>query len=215
MTNTQEIINLKQKGYSQKEIAEKLNITQVAVSLQLTKAKEKGLFDGNSGSNISEISNGKKEISLEGQKAKLKGSLKCPYCRQILIPIDDVVFTPSELKETLKQHGYNYVCLNCKKCFARKSENIEDFAYVCPRCGSDVQERKYGKHVLYDCSKCQILFEKRELKKETKISQEKPKEDLNFVCPQCGGDISKTKSGKYRCPQCHMLFDKKELKKER
>ena len=267
MNLTKNIITLKQKGYSQKEIAEKLDITQQAVSLHIVKAQKEGLFNGNIGSNVSEISSGKEEIKLEGQKPKLKGSFKCSRCHKPLIPIDEVTFKPSKLKEVLKQHGFTHVCVNCKIAYAREGKENEssetESEYKCPQCNKPLAKlTAHGKTVGYYCINCKLLFNEEDLKKESKTSQKKntetlkcPKcgkvasieewrkdawrcrgcaeylpykirskyfktsqkeniEDLNFVCPQCEGDVIKTKSGKYRCPKCKMLFDKKELKKE-
>lgn len=168
--NQTEIIKLKKKGYSQKEIAEKLNISQQDVSYQLRKAKNDGIFDGQEGEEFaewdlqleenSEEEKKPKKITLEGKKPKLKGSFKCSRCHKPLIPIEEVTFKPSKLGTMLKEHGYSHVCIDCKIAFSRESTGTAK-EYSCPECKTELFKIVDNKKFLgYWCNKCEILYEK-------------------------------------------------------
>ena len=161
----------------------------------------------------------KTEVTLRGKKPALKGSFRCIKCGHILVDINQVSFKPISLGNKLKEHGYTHVCLNCKTAFARKERETEstetESEYKCPQCNKTLTKlTAHGKTVGYYCMNCKLLFNEEDLKKESKTSQKKNIENLNFVCPQCEGDVIKTKSGKYRCPKCKILFNKNELKRE-
>lgn len=174
-------------------------------------------------SKMSNLENEKTQVTLKGEKPKLKGAFRCTKCGNILVDINQVSFKPISLGNKLKEHGYNYVCLNCKTAFAReerKTESTEtESEYKCEQCNKTLYKLiAHNKLVGYYCINCKLLYKKEELEKQSKTSQNKTTEkdtleNLNFVCPQCEGDVQKTKSGKYRCPKCRMLFEKKELKK--
>ncbi|MBZ9572386.1 hypothetical protein KJA15_03585 [Patescibacteria group bacterium] len=172
MTLTEQIIKFKRKGFSEREIAEKLNLTQQAISLHIVKAKKEGLWNGESGSEILEFdltpeepldSEGKKEpkkITLEGKKPKIKGAFRCSRCHKPLIPIEEVSFNPSKLGTMLKEAGISHVCIECKLGYARESVEPEK-EYLCPECRTKLIKFVHGKKFLgYWCPNCETLYEK-------------------------------------------------------
>lgn len=164
--NINETVQLREKGYSQEEIARKLGITQKAVSKRLKKAEKQGLWNGDIGSGISEISesNEKREIVLEGKKPKLKRAYRCSHCRKPLADITNVSFKPVKLGNMLREKGFTHVCIDCKIAYARDSSEQSD--YVCSECGNDVFTVFHKGMILYYCKKCKALYDKDELKKE-------------------------------------------------
>jgi len=155
--NQKEILELKRKGFSQKEIAEKLNITQQDVSYQLRKAKNEGLWNGESG-NPQEG-----QMSFEGKKPAIKGMFRCSKCHEPIIAIKEVTFYPLKIGNTLREKGYTHVCVKCRIAFSRESSEISDL--ICPECNGDVQKIPYRKEFLYHCSKCRILLDEDELER--------------------------------------------------
>lgn len=110
------------------------------------------------------------QVSLKGEKPKLKGSYRCPYCKNILIPIENLAFTPSERGKELQEKGYNFVCIKCMRAYER--ESLEQSDFICPECGNDVFEVSYKDMTLYFCKKCKALYDKDELEKETRAQEE-------------------------------------------
>lgn len=152
------IIELKQKGCSDREVAEKLNVTRQAITKRVKKMKELGLYDSEYGNPISV-----QEIS--GKRPQLKGAVRCPYCKKALIPINEVTLNPVEMKAVLVQHGFSHICIDCKKAFTR--ETTEQSGFTCAECGNDVIKVSYKGAILYFCNKCKALYDKDELKEET------------------------------------------------
>ena len=132
-------------------------------------------------SKMSELEENQEEtqLILRGQKPRLKGGFRCSKCHGVLVDINNVSFKPIELGNRLKTSGYTHVCLSCKIAFSREvtqeekelqslREDVENSDYVCPQCNGDIYKTNFGRHILYNCPNCQLLFEKKELKKEAK-----------------------------------------------
>ena len=161
-----EVIKLKEQGCSDLKIAKKFGVSRQNISQALQRAKKHGYIWKTDGENISsQTEEQPEEISLEGEKPKLKGSFRCPYCKKALIPIGEVAFNPHKIKVVLVKHGFSHVCITCKKAFTR--ETTEQSGFVCAECSSDVVKVSYKGTILYFCGKCRALYDKDELKEET------------------------------------------------
>ena len=190
MSNIERIVSLKQKGFSETSIAQKLDITQQAVSKQLLKAKKEGLWNGNSGQNITE-----QGLTLNGEKPKVKGAFRCSKCHRPLIPIDEVTFKPSNLRETLKQHGFTHLCVDCKMGFARETKPRSEESENCPYCGEQLvflRHRGMLTNALYceDCKKAFLVDENgvkkiekydEKTRKNEKVSSKQIKEAMQNI----------------------------------
>lgn len=129
MPTIEEIVNLRLKGLSQQEIGNQLNITQEAVSKTLRRAKREGLWNGNSGKTLTE-----ENLTLNGQAQKTKGSYRCSNCSKLLTPINEVIFNPSHLKQTLKQNDFTHVCTTCKIAYGHVSNISNEKPESCHQC---------------------------------------------------------------------------------
>lgn len=155
MSLTMQIVNLKQKGFNQKEIANKLNITQQAVSLHIVKATKEGLWSGKMGQTLTE-----QDLTLNGETPKLKGSYRCSKCSKTLTPIDEVIFNPSHLKQTLKQNDFTHVCTDCKIAFSHVSNISSEKSRKCPQCEKQLAELtiKGNPTNAYFCERCRQAY---------------------------------------------------------
>lgn len=168
MTLTAQIVNLKQKGFSQKEIANKLNITQQAVSLHIVKATKEGLWNGKVGQTLTE-----QDLTLNGETPKIKGAYRCSKCSRPLTPIDEVIFNPSHLKQTLKQNDFTHICTDCKIAFSHVGNLSSEKSRNCPQCKQQLAELtiKGNPTNAYFCERCrQAYVFKEDEENETEVS---------------------------------------------
>jgi len=77
----------KECGFTEKELASILGVTQQAISLNLQKAKEKGLLDENIGTNIVEEYDLVEDEEIQADKKELK--YRCLKCHNYLVPLKE------------------------------------------------------------------------------------------------------------------------------
>lgn len=167
--NRIKIIALKRKGHSQKEIAEKVGLSQQNVSYILNKAKKNGSWNGEEGSKIEEeilefdlADDELVELVEKEEKSKrkiprgMKGYYKCTECYSPLTPLKEVTFKPSTFKDQLLKHGYNYVCTKCETVYMRT--DVPDF--LCPKCKTEtIRIKDEGKFIGHLCLHCKLLHD--------------------------------------------------------
>ena len=198
MVAISQVIKLKEKGYSNREIAQKFNVTPRAIDKALVKAKRDGLWNGKSGTSkyfedgTAEhpftIENIMREKKQERREVLPDGSLKPkPFpkyrclkkkCRMALTPLDEVTFEQrDDIRKELLSRGYTHICLKCLTVYERERKPISEESANCPNCGSEMHFVEYEGELIdvFWCEECKEGFkaEEEELKKIEKYEQKR------------------------------------------
>lgn len=167
--NLQEVINLKQRGYSNTQIAGKYNVSYVAIHKALKKAKERGLWNGESGTKLEDET---ETLENEKIKSQLKPfpNYRCPRCRISLTPLDEIQFKQQDEKRVeLILEGYTHMCLKCLVAYEKSRINPMKKG-ACPDCEGELElanvtfEKGSLPVLAYYCSSCEVVYDKSEVK---------------------------------------------------
>ena len=211
MVAISQVIKMKERGHSNREIAEKFNVTPRAIDKALVKAKKDGLWNGTSGTN-KYFENGTNEhpftietIMRKEKREVLKdGSLKpkpfpqyrCLKCMKALSPLDEVYFTKGkdQLREQLISQGYTHICPKCLIAYERTKKPPGEVGN-CPICGEqlDVCSHKGQLINVLWCSKCERPFQanEKDLEKIQKFAEKTEKQ--NPVTPMLARKVAPKK----------------------
>lgn len=201
--NIHDVIRLKKRGYSNEEIGKKFHVTPQSIFRALQKAKEKGLWNGESGT---EVHNYEKYL----ESAKTSKTVGRPLTREEWNSLWEkkCVQQPKEKGRELLEDGSlkpkpfpKHRCLN-KKCRTPLTP-LKEVYFI--KGHDKVREQLISQGYTHICLKCLRVYEKESL------------EESGFVCAECGNDVVEVSykgMTLYHCKKCRALYDKDELKKE-
>ena len=177
MTSISEVIKLKERGYSNRQIAKKCNVTPSAIDHALNKAKKDGLWNGTSGTNVP-YEDGtaehpytikptkrkeKREVLKDGSlKPKVSPQYRCSKCKRNLYSLDEVFFVKNKdhIRKQLISQGYTHICLKCLIAYERTQRPQSGELEPCPICGNELAFLRYEgelTNVLW-CEECEQAF---------------------------------------------------------
>lgn len=116
--------------------------------------------------------NQNQKIVFEGEKPSLKGGLRCSRCHSTLVPIDEITFHPSSLKDELTRRGFTHCCVECGVAYQREEtseieETETEQEYFCEECNEElVKLTSHGNCVGYYCLRCKLLYNESDFTKE-------------------------------------------------
>ena len=163
-----QVIKLKERGYSDQQIAEKFNVTRQAISQALQRARQAKYIWKNGEQVTQQPIPEPTETSKPETTKKPFPKYRClkQKCRTPLTPLDEVRFkNGDEAREQLITKGYTHICLKCLRVYERSSTSPLEKG-KCHECGSELYNTMKGEQLIgYYCPKCELLYGKDELEK--------------------------------------------------
>lgn len=201
-----EAIRLKKRGYSVQEIAKKAHVSPQAVNKALIKAKEKGLWNGESGLGVHNEHSYEKYL----ESAKNSKTIGSPLSRKEWNNLWKEKPTRQQKQEkrtilpdgSLKPKPFpKYRCLK-KKCRTPLTPLDE----VRFKQKDEIREQLISEGYTHICLECLTVYER---------SRTSPLKERK--CHECETELYKVRKGEefigYYCPNCKLLYDREELEK--